>query len=325
MELKQLERFLAVLEHGSIAAAAKQLGLSQQALSASLAGLEADLGARLFDRSPGGRTRLTTFGHALVRHARAQLAGAARAREELRCLAAGESGSVTVGVGESFPGSIVTTAVVQLRAQSPDIRINLVEGYSEQLCQQLYDGEFDFIAAGVSSYGLEEGFTREAIYAADDIIVARSGHPLAGRGRLQLADLEGYPWLVPYSRSSDLDTIISAFVTEDLKPPSQVAGSDARHLGLRLLAASDMLLMVSPVLIADDLSADPPKLVRLDIDRPTVRRSGSLIYPVLRPVGTAAGHLLELVRKVAASWPDRDIAGMATVEDGSLLPPQRKT
>ncbi|MBW7929850.1 MAG: LysR family transcriptional regulator [Gammaproteobacteria bacterium] len=303
MELKQLERFLAVLEHGSLAAAAKHLGLTQQALSASLANLETDLGARLFDRSPGGVTRPTLFGKALVPHARAQLAGAVRAREELRCLAAGRSGTVTVGIGESFPGEIISRAVARLHVELPDVRINLVEGYSEQLCQRLYDGEFDFIAAGVSTYGLDPDFTREPIYAADDIIVARAGHPLAGRSRLQLAELEGYPWLVPYSRASDLEAITACFVAGNLRPPRQVVGSDARHIGLRLLAASDMLLMVSPVLIARDLAGSHPQLVRLDIDRPTVRRNASLIYPRSRPVGAAAIRLLDLVRRLATSDP----------------------
>ena len=59
MELKQLERFLAVYDEGSLAKAAKTLGLTQQALSASLANLEDSLGARLFDRGPGGVTRPT--------------------------------------------------------------------------------------------------------------------------------------------------------------------------------------------------------------------------------------------------------------------------
>ena len=74
MELRQLKRFLAVYDQGSLVLAAKSLGLTQQALSASLANLEEELGVRLFSRSPGGVTRPTDYGETLVRHARAQLA-----------------------------------------------------------------------------------------------------------------------------------------------------------------------------------------------------------------------------------------------------------
>jgi DNA-binding transcriptional LysR family regulator len=296
VELRQLERFLAVTEYGSLAAAARHLDLTQQALSASIATLESSLGVRLFNRTPGGITRPTPYGEALVRHARAQIAGAARAREELRGLAAGHSGTVTIGVGESFAGDVIADAVTRLRAEQPAIRVNLIEGYSESLRHRLYDGEFDFIAAGVSAYELAAGFEREMIYSADDVIVVRPEHPLAGQRRLQLADLQGYAWLVPYSRAADLAVIVEAFVAEDLDPPRHVVGSDAYRIGMHLLLASDLLLMVSPALIGPELRKSPPALHTLDIDRPTVRRNASLVYPTERPMSPPARLLLDAVR-----------------------------
>jgi DNA-binding transcriptional LysR family regulator len=300
MELRQLERFLAVIENGSLAAAARKLGLTQQALSASLANLEADLGVRLFDRTPGGVTRPTDCGSALLRHARAQIAGAERAREELRNLAAGRAGTVTIGIGESFAGDVIAAAVTAFRAERPEIRINLIEGYSEALRHRLYDGEFDFIAAGASAYELMSGFQREMIYSADDVVVARPEHPLARRKRLALADLQGYPWLVPYSRPADLTVIVEAFVAEDLEPPRLVVGSDAYRIGMHLLLASDLLVMVSPALIGPELRRSPPTLRALAIDRPTVRRNASLVYPAERPMSVPARLLLDAIRAKAA-------------------------
>lgn len=302
MELRQLERFLAVIEHGSLAAAARQLGLTQQALSASLATLEESLGVRLFDRTPGGVTRPTDCGLALVRHARAQLAGAERAREELRSLAAGRAGTVTIGVGESFAGDVIAEAIAGFRSGHPEIRINLIEGYSESLRHRLYEGEYDFIAAGVSAYELAPGFQRETIYSADDIVVARPEHPLAQRRKLRLADLQGFGWLVPYSRPSDLAVIVEAFVAEDLEPPRRLVGSDAYRVGMRLMLESDLLLMVSPALVAPELRRSPPSLCALDIDRPTVRRNASLVYPTERPMSPPARLLLDTVRECAGRY-----------------------
>ena len=62
MELKQLERFLAVYDRGSLAEAAKSLGLTQQAISSTLANMEEEIGTRLFERAPGGVTRATAAG-----------------------------------------------------------------------------------------------------------------------------------------------------------------------------------------------------------------------------------------------------------------------
>jgi len=299
MEHRQLERFLAVIEHGSLAAAARHLHLTQQALSASLANLEQDLGVRLFDRSPGGITQPTAHGTALVRHARAQLAGAERARQELLALSDGRTGVVTVGLGEAFAGDIIAEAVLRLRRARPGIRVNLIEGYSEKLRHRLYDGEFDFIAAGVSAYELAEGFRREVIYSTNDVIAARPEHPLARRRSLVLKDLVGHAWLVPYSRPADLDVIVEAFVAENLEPPRAIVGSDAYRIGMQLLLASDLLIMVSPALIAPELARRPAALKVLSINQPTVQRNASLIYPTDRPLTPPAALLLEEVRAVA--------------------------
>lgn len=299
MDNRQLERFLAVIEHGSLAAAARNLELTQQALSASLARLEEELGVRLLDRGPGGITSPTQHGQALIPHARAQLAGAARAQQEMRNISEGRTGTVTLGLGESFAGDIIAEAVLRFRTARPGVRVNLIEGYSEKLRGQLYDGEFDFIAAGVSAYDLAEGFHREVIYSTNDVIAARPQHPLARRRALTLKDLEGQAWLVPYSRPSDLDVIVNTFVAAGLEPPRNIVGSDAYRIGMQLMLSSDLLIMVSPALIAPELNSRPAALKVLKISEPAVRRDASLIYPSDRPLTPAAALLLNEVRRIA--------------------------
>jgi DNA-binding transcriptional LysR family regulator len=299
MEHRQLERFLAVIDHGSLAAAARHLDLTQQALSASVARLEQELGVRLLDRGPGGITSATQHGEALIPHARAQLAGAARAQQEMLNISEGRTGTITIGLGESFAGDIIVEAVLRFRAARPGVRVNLIEGYSDKLRQRLYDGEFDFIAAGVSAFDLAKGFHREVIYSTNDVIAVRPDHPLAKRKTVKLKDLVGCAWLVPYSRPSDLDVIVNTFVTAGLEPPRDIVGSDAYRIGMQLMLSSDLLIMVSPALIAPELNARPAALKALKIAEPAVRRDASLIYPSDRPLTPAAGMLLDEVRRVA--------------------------
>ena len=300
MDYRELERFLAVIDIGSLAAAARKLGVAQQTLSSSLARLEAELAVRLFDRKPGGITATTRYGDALVRHARAQLAGAERAKQEMLSIKEGSVGTVTIGLGESFDGDIILDALLRFRATSPGIRVNLVEGYSDKLQHRLYDGEFDFIAAGVSEFELAEGYTRETIYALNDVVAVRPEHPLAGRAALSPKDLQEFTWLGPYSRPSDLQHILKTFVASGLEPPRNFVGSDAYRVGLQLLLSSDFLIMVSPALIAFELSREQPVLSILDIAEPTVCRNASLIYSAERPLAPAAAILLDEVRAAAA-------------------------
>ncbi len=302
MELKQLERFLAVADNGTLAAAARTLGLTQQALSASLSGLEAELDVRLFDRAPGGITRLTQYGDALLGHARAQLAADARARADLASLRDARHGVVNVGIGETFAGDILADAVTQFTAERPGIRINLVESYSELILDRLYNGEFDFAAVGVGGVSLPSGFRADAIYAANDVVACRAGHPLAQRQRLTLADLVGYPWLVPYSRPSDTDAIVEAFVAEGLAPPDQFTGSDAYRVGMKILAKNDYLTMNTPALVTSVFAKSAFNVKVLPIDKPTVHRTASLVIDTERPLTPAAEALLNTVQEVARNF-----------------------
>jgi LysR family transcriptional regulator of gallate degradation len=296
MEIKQLERFLAVIEHGSLSAAAKHLGLTQQALSTSISKFEKEIDLRLFDRAPGGVTKATPYGRALVRHARSQIAASDRAEQELHAIHDATTGTITVGIGEAFASEIMASAVKRLHSMRPEIRINLIEGYSEILLERLREGEFDFVAGGTGGPHPPDDLAHELLYFSNDVVVARPEHPLADRKNLQLKDLQDYTWLVPYSRTSDHNVIIEAFVAERLDPPKRIIGTDAYAVGMHLMLENDFLFMTAPGLIASQSGKGAGSLTVLDIDRPTVRRHAHLIYSADRPMSPAASVLLQEVR-----------------------------
>jgi len=128
------------------------------------------------------------------------------------------------------------------------------------------------------------------------VVVARAGHPLAGRTHLQLNDLQDCTWLVPYSRTSDLNVIIDAFVTERLEPPKRIIGTDAYMVGMQLMLTNDFLFMTTPGFVGKQSAGSSRLLQVLDIDKPTVRRHAHLIYPAERPMSPAATILLQEVR-----------------------------
>ncbi len=303
MELRQIRQFLAVVDAGTLAAAARSLGLTQQAISAGVAGLEKNLGQRLLDRGPGGITRLTPYGEALVPFARSQMEGDRRAREAIDAIANAERGTVTIGIGETFSGEIIAAAVTRLYEDRPGVRINMVEGYSEQLLDRFYQGDFDFVAVGISGVTLADGFAPESIYTADDVVACRPGHPLLDVADLQLADLEGYGWLVPFSRPSDQNVICDAFVAAGCAPPTRFIGSDAFRLGMKVLTTSDLLIMSPPALVQNRFVHAAHGIETLPISEPTVRRYASIVTDTKRPLTPAAKQLLEHVREQAKVSP----------------------
>ena len=112
MRLSQIRDFVAVVESGGIRAAARKLGVSQPAITRSVRGLEAELHARLLQRTPTGVV-LTQPGRAFLARARAAQAELRKAEEEVDQL--GEKvGSVAFGVSPTA-AIMVPEAITRFR------------------------------------------------------------------------------------------------------------------------------------------------------------------------------------------------------------------
>lgn len=325
MEIKQLKRLLAVVEWGSLAAAAPTLGLTQQALGSSIANLEKELGVTLFDRGPGGVTTPTAYGAMLAQHAKSILASAARAEEELTAFRDARGGSVRLGVGESFAPDVIARAVQALHASRPDVKITLFEDYSEILLERLAAGEIDFIA-GSDDGSLDQQLLRTPLYTSRDVIIARAAHPLAGRKNLSLADLQPFTWMAPYSRPSDAKVIAQAFERAGLGAPSRFIWTDAPIVGIQLLLLEDFVFMTSPAMVPGALNDRAlgdrnGGIVKLDIDEPSVERRAGLTYRAATKLNPSAMLLMDMIRESARAYAGgrdhADVAAKADVSDAA--------
>src|SRR5215510_2397522 len=112
LSLRQLLSFRAVADEGSFHGAADALDYTQSAVSQHVMALEAALGVRLFDRSRGRRTvELTEAGRLLLRHVETITDRLQAARADLLAYAAGETGSVRIGVYQSV-GTRILPAII---------------------------------------------------------------------------------------------------------------------------------------------------------------------------------------------------------------------
>ena len=93
MNLEHLQRFLLVIERGSIGEAARDLGISQAAMSKSIQRLEASVRTKLFERTKNGMVP-NIYGVALMRRAQSLILSAEKAAVEIREMLEGTSGRV---------------------------------------------------------------------------------------------------------------------------------------------------------------------------------------------------------------------------------------
>ncbi|SFN40711.1 LysR substrate-binding domain-containing protein [Variovorax sp. OV329] len=142
MELRQLRYFIGAAEAGSLLKASARLHVAQPALSQQVAALEAEVGAKLFDRSSRGVT-LTDAGKVFLVHAQVVLADLERARDAVREVHSVPRGEVAVGLPTTVGLTATLPVLGACRAQLPEVRLKVVEAYSGFLREWLLSGRLD--------------------------------------------------------------------------------------------------------------------------------------------------------------------------------------
>jgi len=186
MEFRQLRYFTVLAEELSFTRAARRLHVSQPPLSFQMARLEAELGARLFDRT-NRSVVLSTAGRAFLPHAQAVLARLEEARSQVALVAKGLQGRVQVGLaGSHFLGPF-PQFIQQFRQQRPEVEVVLHEMKPSEHLQALRDGRLDF---SVSRNPLSDSHISARLLWRDPVVaVFPPGHRLAGSGQIELAAL----------------------------------------------------------------------------------------------------------------------------------------
>lgn len=241
MTFNQLRAFTTLADIGSVGSAAQRLHVTQPAVSASVRGLEAALGAKLIE--PDGRgVRLTADGAAFATYAR-------------RMLGLAEEATLTVRGGDD-PGrgtlriAAVTTASEQVLPGHlaaflhafPATQVVLEVGSKEQVWTWIADHVVDVVLAGRPPTSQAQLTVRarrdneQVIVAAPDLAASvpapipgaptthpRSGDAVAG---LPLTALEGHTWLLREAGSGTRETLEALLTAAEMTPPMFTLGSN---------------------------------------------------------------------------------------------------
>ncbi|MGE4219542.1 MAG: LysR substrate-binding domain-containing protein [Alphaproteobacteria bacterium] len=192
MRLAQIRDFLAIVDAGSIRAAARNIGASQPGLTKSVRSLEAELRVPLLERTSRGVVP-TRYGHAFAVRARAMQTELRKAEEEIAQLATERVGSVAFGIGPAVAAMLIPEAIERFRVAFPDSSVRIVEGPSDSLLPSLRDGLLDFAIGTLPEAPLDPAYTFEPLFETAPVVVARKDHPR--RNARTMAELADADWL----------------------------------------------------------------------------------------------------------------------------------
>lgn len=189
--LRQLEVFLAVAQHESVSRAAKDLAMSQSAVSGALADLERQFDIQLFERL-GKRLQLSSLGRAL--RARAE-ALQEQAREFENELARHDAmGVLRVGATLTIGNHLMVPEIARFMREHPNVRVTLDVANTVEIARRVLNFEIDI---ALVEGELQEPELRVSRWRPDELVVfCAANHPFAERGELSDADLIQASWIV---------------------------------------------------------------------------------------------------------------------------------
>ena len=192
LTLRQLRGFDAVVDAGSVSAAARNLHLTPPAVSLQLRDLESAIGAPVLERGSEGVV-MTRIGEELLglsREIQASLTGFA---ERVDALKGVDHGVVSVGV-VSTARYFAPTVLAEFMKHHPRVRIQLQVGNRDSTMEKLENLELDFAITGLPPDHFE--VEREFISLHPQILIAPPDHPLAGRSKIPLSELREETFLL---------------------------------------------------------------------------------------------------------------------------------
>jgi DNA-binding transcriptional LysR family regulator len=301
VRLRDLHVLFAVVQHGSMASAGAQLGISQSAVSQAIAALEHALAVRLLDRTPRGAAP-TMYGDALMRRARAAFDELRSGVKDIESLSDPAAGEVRIGCSESISAGIVPPIIERLSSQYPRMVFEVSPSNAFRLeFPELHERTAD-VAFSILSYPLlaqiAEDLKAEVLFD-DKICLAAGPHsPWANRRKLDVADLVDASWIMPSTGAPGEEAVREAFRARGLPPPRVAVKTFSVHLR-NYLSVRGPFVAVLPASILR-LNADIG-LKMLPIELPSPPRPVVAITLRNRTLNPAVELFLQCARDVAKS------------------------
>ena len=254
MTLEQLRIFATVAEMLHFTRAAEVLHLSQPAVSAAIAALEAEHGLRLFDRI-GRRVELTAAGQLLHGQARAILAKVEEAGTMLAELSGLSRGALRLAASQTVGNHWLAPRLLRFAEAYPGIRVDLSIGNTEQVAEAVRDGRAEL--------GIAEGAVTDPALVSDQIegdrlrLVVGAGHPWAGLGRVDRDGLAAGRWILREPGSGTRALFEAAMRSVGLEPGGLDVAMTLPGGGVirAALLAGVGASVLSDLIVAEDLSA----------------------------------------------------------------------
>ena len=244
IELRRLRHVIEVGTAGSISVAAGSLGISQPALSRSIALLEHQIGIQLFERIRRG-TRLTDEGELFVAEAKKIIGNVEDLISNTEDYLSKKRGRLKIGVAPAGFQRFLLTPIQKMVRAYPGIRLEIVSGSAEELAPKVIAGELDVIWG--SSRPLSK-WPELSVTIVGDLhtqCMVRKGHPITKKKNPTERELLLYPVILPASVEPPHIDLAQRYAPNRLPPLNPQYVTDDFEVVRKIVSETDAFSLVS--------------------------------------------------------------------------------
>ena len=265
--MTHLFRLQAVIEEGSMRRAADRLGVTQPALTRSIAQLEESLGQPLLLRHARGVIP-TEYGKRVVSSARRLSRHWEQIEAELADFGIGLRGQLRLTAGPLWRAVVLPTVIAELQGHFPGLGIEMQSGSFRNTATDLLEGRVDVVFGGVQmADGMLPRLVQREFTKVYDRVVAREWHPIfedVSDGKLQDARrVLDFPWVV-YTADPvyELETVHGTIERLGRSPDIRVR-SESMIATLGILQKGDYLCVLPEAAVAGVIA---PRLLPVPVE-----------------------------------------------------------
>jgi len=192
VELTPLRSFVAVAREGHVTRAARSLGLTQPAVSAQLARLEAEVGTALFHRTAKGMA-LTEAGRVFLAHVERVLVDLDDGLTAVAELQGLQRGNLSLGGGATATTYLLPPVLGRFHERFPGVGLYVREAGSAAVVEAVSAGELDLGIITVPEESLTSRLVLRPWVDDELVLIVPPGHDLVGRSTFRWRDLDGQP------------------------------------------------------------------------------------------------------------------------------------
>jgi DNA-binding transcriptional LysR family regulator len=288
-----------VVKSGSMAKAARELGMSQPAVSEAIANLELTLRVRLLDRSPRG-IEPTIYANAVLKRSATVFDELKQSVSDIAFLTDPTAGQVTIGCPSSIAASALPRIVQRFHKKYPSVVLHVEEVPSSAIRSPgLRDRSFDLALARwpnpVMDEHIADDLNVEQLFD-DPLVVAAGMHTSwAHRRKIDLAELASEPWILAPQRTWNYQWVAQEFKARGINAPKVSLVTFNAHLNAYFLKNGPFLTSYSR------LWTSLNRLKALPVDLPLRPWPVSILTLKNRTLSPAVESFIECAREFAMS------------------------